>query len=120
MSCLIWAVTIVILGVLVFFNKRHKAQIKYEMAKADQDHEINMKKVAFKIDDYWYNIKKEGNNNEEIRKLKEEIEKLKNGEKVKELEKELKQKETEIDLLKKQLDLYKEAIDNLHVELRTK
>ena len=120
MSCLIWAVTVVILAVLVFCYKRNKARIMKEMAEEERDYELKMKKVAFEREQKWYNIQKEENNNEETKKLKEEIEELKNGEKIKKNEKELKQKDTEIDLLNKQLDLYKKAINNMHVEFQIK
>lgn len=119
-SNLIWAVVVILLGAVACCFLKKRLQFMKDMANADHQHEKDMKEKSFEIEERWYKIKKEENNNEQIKKLKEEIEELKSGEKIKEIDKELKQKKDEIEMLNKQLELYKKAMDDLQVELQTK
>ena len=71
MSCLIWAIAIVVLGFLVFFHYRKKSQIKLLMGEADRKHELDMKEKTFAQEKYWYEEGKKAKNEELERKIKE-------------------------------------------------
>lgn len=117
---LIWAVTVVLLGVfaLCYLNKRMK--LKKMMTDADRQHELALKDKSYVIEKRWYDAKKEEKQNEQLDNLKKEVNDLKNGDKIKEIEHILSQKEKEVDLLGKQLALYDKTFEKLKVELRTK
>lgn len=117
---LIWAIVVIVLGLLANCYLKKKAQIKKEMAEADRKNELELKEKTFEQEKYWHDFRNGEKQDELIKALKKEVDELRNGDMVKELENNLKQKETEVELLNNQLTIFKKAIDNLKLELRTK
>lgn len=54
MSCLIWALVVIILSVIVSRYLKKLAQIKKEIAVAAQQHELAMKEKNFEQETFWY------------------------------------------------------------------
>lgn len=85
MSSLIWAVVVLILGVLiaclVYNYLKSKNESKQVMAEAAQKHELDMKKEAFEQEQLWYfqkELKKDYQKelNEKVQKLEDEKKQL--------------------------------------------
>ena len=53
-SSLIWAIVVIVLGLLAYCYLKKKAQIKKEIADADRKHESVLKEQAFKQEQYWH------------------------------------------------------------------
>jgi predicted Holliday junction resolvase-like endonuclease len=115
MSCLIWAVVIIVLGVLVFCYMKKKSQIKKEMADADHKHELDMKDQSFVQEKYWY---EEGNKakQEELERKIREYKELTIHQKI--LDKVINRKtDEEISDLKKALEELKNKYESLDGEI---
>ena len=54
MSSLIWAIVIIVLGLLAYCYLKKKAQMKVEIAGANQNHEMKLKDKTFEQERYWY------------------------------------------------------------------
>lgn len=81
MSCLIWALVVIILSVIVSRYLNKLAQIKKEIAIAAHNHELAMKKEAFEQEQFWYfqkELKKDYQKelNEKVQKLEDEKKQL--------------------------------------------
>lgn len=75
MSCLIWAVVVLILGVLiaclVYNYLKSKNESKQAMAEAAQKHELDMKEKSFVQEKYWHEESKKTKDEELVRKIRE-------------------------------------------------
>ena len=71
MSCLIWALVVIILSVIVSCYLKKLAQIKKEIAVAAQEYELAMKEKNFEQEKYWYEEKKKAKDEELARKIRE-------------------------------------------------
>lgn len=71
MSCLIWALVVIILSVIVSRYLKKLAQIKKEIAEAAQKHELAIKEKIFEQEKFWHEEKKKAKDEELARKIKE-------------------------------------------------
>lgn len=85
MSCLIWAIVVLILGILIAYLVYHylkkKNKFKQAMAEATRKHELKLKEFAFEQEQFWYfqkELKKDylKELNDSIQKLEKEKKKL--------------------------------------------
>jgi len=71
MSCLIWALVVIILSLIVSCYLKKVAQIKKDIAVAAQEHELAIKEKNFVQEKYWHEESKKAKDEELARKIKE-------------------------------------------------
>jgi len=120
MCCLIWAIVVLILGILFYCYKNKKAKLSSEEADKERLHEKEMKELSDRLEASWFDKK---NKLDELKEstddgLKEQVKELKT--KVSELEGKLKTEEFNKELLEKQLKMYSDIFEQLKVEVKPK
>ena len=70
-SCLIWAIVVIILGILVYCYLKNRNQIKKDMADALQSHELAIKEKLFVQEKYWHDENRKAKDDELTRKIRE-------------------------------------------------
>lgn len=120
MCCLIWAIVVLILGILFYCYKNKKAKKKYDEAEKVRKHEEAMKELSDKLEASWFDKK---NKLDELKAstdegLNNQVKDLKT--KVSELEGKLKIEEFNKELLEKQLKMYSDVFEQLKVEVKPK
>lgn len=70
-SCLIWAIVVIILGAFVLCYLKKRLQFKKDMAAADRQHELSLKDKAYQIEEKWFEKNKQAKDDELTRKTKE-------------------------------------------------
>ena len=125
-SSLIWAVVVLILGVLiaclVYYYMKNKDKLKLTMTAAVQKHELDMRKVALEQEKFWYfqkNLKCDFKRN-----LEDEIENLKNEKKElsEKLENEKKERARTLkeERLQAEHDFYEKILNQFYSPLEDK
>ena len=71
MSCLIWALVVIILSLIVSCYLKKVAQIKKDIAVAAQEHELAIKEKNFVQEKYWHEESKKAKDEELARKIRE-------------------------------------------------
>ena len=71
MSCLIWALVVIILSLIASCYLKKVAQIKKDIALAAQEHELAIKEKNFVQEKYWHEESKKAKDEELARKIKE-------------------------------------------------
>lgn len=81
MSCLIWAVVILVLCILAYCYLKKKDKNRLKESEAAREHELKMKEEAFKKEKFWAFYKRaEEPLEDELKKVKGELAELKNKE----------------------------------------
>lgn len=70
-SCLIWAIVVIILGILAYCYLKNRNQIKKNMADALHQHELDMKEKLFGQEKHWHDENKKAKEEELTRKIRE-------------------------------------------------
>lgn len=112
MSCLIWAVVVLVFGVLLFVYMIKKDKLKRKESNDVREQELNLKEKAFEKEKYWANVDELKSSTDEA--LKKQIERL--NKEISDLKKEKDAK----DILDKQLSIYKKILDELNVVVKPK
>jgi len=117
---LIWAIVILALVILFYYYKNKKAQLKYDDAEKERQHEITLKNMSVQQEFFWFDKKNDLKNLKASTDegLKNQVKDLKT--KVSELEGKLKTEEFNKELLEKQLKMYNDIFEHLKVEVRPK
>lgn len=70
-TSLIWAVVVIVLGILAYCFLKKRLQFKKEMANADRQHELNTKDKSYEIEEKWFEKNKQAKDDELSRKIRE-------------------------------------------------
>lgn len=115
MSCLIWAVVVLVLGYWFYRYFRDKVNKKYQEAEKLRLHEKDMKELAFEQEKYWHSITEQDKDKDLDRKMKE-FEELTIHQKL--LDKVLDKKlDDKIQDMGKELDALKKQFESLNGEI---
>ena len=68
---LIWAIVVIVLGILVYCYLKKRTLVKKEMAEADRKHELSLKEKSFEIEEKWFEKNKQAKDEELTRKIRE-------------------------------------------------
>ena len=120
MCCFIWAIVVLVLGILFFYYKNNKSKLRFEEAAKEREHVKELKKLSDELEASWYDKKNLVNNLKACTEegLNNQVKDLKT--KVSELEGKLKTEEFNKELLEKKLKMYSGIFEQLKVEIKPK
>lgn len=120
MCCFIWAIVVLVLGILFFYYKNNKSKLRFEETAKEREHVKELKKLSDELEASWYDKKNLVNNLKACTEegLNNQVKDLKT--KVSELEGKLKTEEFNKELLEKKLKMYSVIFEQLKVEIKPK